>query len=108
VKRHEVWTASGGSGYAGKPRPIVIIQADRVQTDSVTFCGFTTSEAVPADYRPLIRASERNGLKNDSCLMVDKIMTVSKSKVGRKIGRLSIGEAAELDRAILFVLGFAD
>ena len=28
MKRGEVWTAAAGSGYAGKPRPVVIIQDD--------------------------------------------------------------------------------
>ena len=26
MKRDEVWTVSGGKDYAGKPRPIVIVQ----------------------------------------------------------------------------------
>ena len=43
MKRGEIWTAAAGSGYAGKPRPVVIIQDDRFDaTDSVTVCAFTT------------------------------------------------------------------
>jgi mRNA-degrading endonuclease toxin of MazEF toxin-antitoxin module len=42
----------GRSGYAGKPRPVVIVQDDRFDaTDSVTICGFTTD---PTE-APLIR-----------------------------------------------------
>ena len=29
MRRGEVWTAAGGPGYAGKPRPVVVIQDDR-------------------------------------------------------------------------------
>ena len=28
MRRSEVWTVSGGKDYAGKPRPVVIIQDD--------------------------------------------------------------------------------
>ena len=28
MKRGDIWTAAGGSGYAGKPKPVVIIQDD--------------------------------------------------------------------------------
>ena len=29
MRRGELWTASAGQGYAGKPRPVLIIQDDR-------------------------------------------------------------------------------
>ena len=28
MKRGEIWTMAGGSGYASKPRPVVIVQDD--------------------------------------------------------------------------------
>jgi len=28
VKRGEIWTVAGGEDYAGKPRPVVILQDD--------------------------------------------------------------------------------
>jgi mRNA interferase MazF len=39
--------------------------------------------------------------------MVDKITTVPKSKVGRRVGRLSEKDALRLNRAILVFLGLA-
>ena len=43
MRRGEVWTVSGGKDYAGKPRPVVIVQDDVFDaTDSVTICAFTT------------------------------------------------------------------
>ena len=48
VRRAEIWTVAGGSGYAGKPRPAVIIQDDRFDTDSVNICPFTTDLPTPA------------------------------------------------------------
>ena len=42
MKRGEVWTAAGGKDYAGKPRPIVIVQDDRFDaTDSITIYALT-------------------------------------------------------------------
>ena len=44
MTRGEVWTVSA-SGYAGKPRPAVIVQDDRFDaTASVTICVFTTDD----------------------------------------------------------------
>lgn len=28
MKRGEIWTVAGGGDYAGKPRPVVIVQHD--------------------------------------------------------------------------------
>ena len=43
MRRGEVWTVSGGRDYAGKPRPVVIVQDDAFDaTDSITICAFTT------------------------------------------------------------------
>lgn len=51
MKRGEVWIVAGGSDYAGKPRPAVIVQDDRFDaTASVTICAFTSD---PADAPPV-------------------------------------------------------
>jgi mRNA interferase MazF len=43
MRRGEIWTVSGGKDYAGKPRPVVIVQDDAFdETDSITICAFTT------------------------------------------------------------------
>lgn len=108
MKRGEVWTAAGGKDYAGKPRPVVIIQDDRFSaTASVTVCAFTTD---PTD-APLIRLdiapSDANGLREPSRLMIDKLTTIARSKLGRRIGRLDPAEIQRVNRAILVFLGIA-
>lgn len=63
MKRGEVWTVSG-TGYAGKPRPAVIVQDDRFDaTASVTICVFTSDETEAPLFRLSVSPSERNGLK---------------------------------------------
>ena len=107
MKRGEVWTVSG-AGYAGKPRPAVIVQDDRFDASaSVTICVFTTDETEAPLFRLLVTPSERNGLRLASRLMVDKLTTVSKDRLGTRIGRLDDEDMVRLNRAMLVFLGLA-
>jgi mRNA interferase MazF len=108
VRRGEVWTAAAGSGYAGKPRPVVIVQDDRFDaTDSVTVCGFTTDPTEAPLFRLLVEVSEQNGLNEPSSLMIDKLTTVRRAKLGERIGRLADEDMVRLDRAVVVFLGLA-
>jgi mRNA interferase MazF len=106
VRRGEVWTVTGGKDYAGKPRPCVIVQDDSFDgTASITICAFTTDETEAPLFRLLVEPNERNGLRSPSRLMVDKITTVPKSKVGTRLGRLDAEDVVRLNRAMLVFLG---
>lgn len=108
MKRGEVWTVSGGASYAGKPRPAVIVQEDRFEgTDSVTLCVFTTDPTDAPLLRLLIEPTDRNGLKSASRLMVDKITTVPKARLGKRIGRLRDEDVVRMNRALTVFLGLA-
>lgn len=108
MKRGEVWTAAAGSGYAGKPRPVVIIQDDCFAiTDSVTFCGFTTDVESAPNVRPKVEPTAQNGLREPSSLMVDKITTAPRAKMGERIGRLSQVDMSRLERSMVVFLGLA-
>jgi len=108
VKRGEVWTVAGGEGYAGKPRPVVIVQDDRFDgTVSVTVCAFTSDPTDVPLFRPAVEPSGTNGLITVCRLMVDKVTTVRKDKLGKRIGRLADGDLLRLDRALLIFLGLA-
>ena len=108
MKRGEVWTASAGAGYIGKPRPIVVIQDDRFDaTNSVTVCAFTTDLMDAPMLRPLVEASVQNGLHEPGSLMVDKITTVRRDKLGELLGRLSSEDMVRLERSIVVFFGLA-
>jgi mRNA interferase MazF len=108
VKRGEIWTASAGSGYAGKPRPVVLVQDDRFDAAaSITLCAFTTDPTEAPLIRILVEPSEANGLRSPSRIMVDKVTTVSRDKLGERIGRLSDEDLVRLNRALLIFLGLA-
>ncbi len=108
MKRGEIWTVAGGKDYAGKPRPAVIVQDDRFDaTDSITLCAFTTDPTDAPLLRLPVEPNERNGLREPCRLMVDKLTTVSKAKLGSRIGALDDGDVVRLNRAIVVFLGLA-
>ena len=108
MKRGEIWTAAGGKDYAGKPRPVVILQDGRFdRTDSITVCAFTTDPTEAPLFRLPVEPSERNGLRARCQLMVDKITTVPKSKLRARVGRLTDEDMVRLNRALLVFLGIA-
>jgi mRNA interferase MazF len=108
MRRGEVWTVAGGRGYAGKPRPAVILQDDRFDaTASITLCAFTTDPTDAPLFRLLIEPNATNGLRAACRLMVDKITTVARSKAGSRLGRLDDHDIVRLNRAVLVFLGLA-
>ncbi|HMH82551.1 MAG TPA: type II toxin-antitoxin system PemK/MazF family toxin [Gemmatimonadales bacterium] len=108
MRRGEIWTAAGGKDYAGKPRPVVIVQDDRFDaTDSMTVCAFTTDPTEAPLFRLPVAPDARNGLRSACRLMVDKITTVAKTKLGSRIGELDDEDMLRLNRAMLVFLGLA-
>ena len=108
MRRGDVWTVAGGKDYAGKARPVVILQDDSFDgTESITICAFTTDETEAPLFRLAVEPNERNGLRIPCRLMVDKGTTVPKSKLGAHIGRLDDGDVLRLNQAVLVFLGLA-
>jgi mRNA interferase MazF len=107
LKRGEIWTSAGGKDYAGKPRPALIVQDNSFDTDSVTVCGLTSELVNAADLRLMIEPTPDNGLQLTSQVMIDKVTTVPRVKLGKRIGRLNDGEMLRINRALLVFLGLA-
>lgn len=96
------------AGDFEKPRPALIIQADRFDaTASVTVLLLSST---PAD-APLIRLTAEptaaNGLRRPSQIMIDKTMTVRRDKVGEAFGRFDDETMAAVNRSLAVFLGFA-
>ncbi|NVO12998.1 MAG: type II toxin-antitoxin system PemK/MazF family toxin [Rhodoplanes sp.] len=109
MKRGEIWTVAAGAGYAGKPRPAIIVQSDLFDlTASVTICPLTRTDAPLSFVRFLIAPTQKNGLLVDSFAMVDKIVTVQTTKLGYRIGRLDDRDVPRLNQAVATFLGLAD
>ena len=107
MRRAEIWTVPGGSEHTGKPRPAVIVQDDHFDTDSVALCPFTTDPTDAPLLRLLIEPDSANGLAAPSRIMMDKITTVRRSRLGSKVGVLDDANVVRLNRALVVFLGIA-
>lgn len=108
MRRGDVWTASGGKHYAGKPRPVLIIQNDLFdETASVTVCPMTTDTVDVPLLRIPLEPDSANGLSVPSRIMVDKVTTMPKAKLGERIGRVSDTDMVALSRSLFVFLGLA-
>jgi mRNA interferase MazF len=108
VRRGELWTAAGGKHYAGKPRPVVVIQDDRFDaTSSVTVCPLTSDPTEIPLLRIPLSPSAANGLAAPSSIMLDKVTTMPRSKLGDRIGKVSDAEMIEFSRRLVVFLGLA-
>lgn len=106
MKRGEIWTAAGGTHYAGKPRPVLVVQDDRFDaTDSITICPLTSD---PTEI-PLLRIPLESdvGLSRASSIMVDKVTTMPRAKLGDRVGEVSDTDMLTLSRSLVVFLGLA-
>ena len=109
MRRGEIWTVAGGGDVTGKPRPAVIVQHDAFDgTDSVTICAFTSDPTDLPLFRIAVEPSPTNGLTAASRLMVDKITTVSRRRLGQCIGQLSRTDLHRLNQCAIVFLGLAN
>ena len=108
MRRGDICTVASAGGYAGKPRPAVIVQSDGFHENfSIVVCPFTSDPADAPIIRLVVEPSIANGLKSTSRLMVDKLSAGPKTKIGGVIGRLDDKEVLRLNRALLIFLGLA-
>ena len=96
-------------GDLGKPRPALIIQADRFERLATLTVLPITSTLVDA---PLLRVtlepSDTNGLRKRSQVMLDKISTIRCDKPGPRIETLNRDQLIEIERRLAVFLGLAD
>ena len=98
--------ADRAGDFTGKPRPAVVVQADVFDTlDSVTVCPLTAQDVGEAVTRLPIGPSPELPLDWPSWIVVDKVSTVRRTRIGRRIGCLSQAELQRLNGAIAVFLG---
>jgi len=92
-------------GDYGKPRPAVVVQSNLLgDLDSVVVCP-VTSELRTAAFRVTVEPTSANGLQLLSQVMVDKLSTLTRSKVSEPFGRFDEDLMRAVDRALLLVVG---
>lgn len=105
MNRGEIWTLLD-NGYASKARPVVIVQSDVIGSfDSVILCLLTSYESSTISTRVFIEPNRDNGLKAQSYVMTDKIVTVDKTMLGRCIGLLSKQQMMDVSKQLAVMLG---
>jgi mRNA interferase MazF len=107
VSRGDVVLVAAGSGFGGKPRPALVIQADTYSGLSTIVLALFTTTLTGATLRPHLRPTTSNGLMQPSDLMVDILVTVRRDRIGDVLGRLSPADMTQVERALLVFLGFA-
>jgi mRNA interferase MazF len=107
VKRGDIVTIVLPGAY-GKPRPALVVQSDLFDAlASVTVLPVTSELRAAPLLRISIEPTSDNGLRKSSQVMVDKVQTVPRDKVGDTIGRLHEDTLIAVDRAMAVFLGIA-
>lgn len=93
-------------GDFGKPRPALVIQSDRFDETGTVTVALVSSTLIEA---PLIRVSVEpnldNGLRKTSQIMIDKLMSARRDKLGSTIGRLDDETMLAVTRSLAVFLG---
>ena len=88
-----------------KERPVVVLTRD----SAIQYLEEVTVTPVTSTVRDLpseVLLSEEDGLRRRCAINLDHVQTVSTSKVGALITKISVSKTEELREALLFGLGF--
>lgn len=106
LSRGDLVIVSAPGSYA-KPRPSLVIQSDTFDGNGSLTVLLMTSH-LKSD-SPLIRhtlqPSDANGLLAPTDVMIDKIFTIPRGRMGQCIGHLTSTEMAEITSALAVFLG---
>jgi mRNA interferase MazF len=108
LKRGDVVIVALAGDY-GKPRPALVIQSDLFNEThaSVTIVPLTSTLVDAPIFRLTVEPSRANGLRSLSQLMIDKVTTVSRSRIAQSIGRLEDDLLLRVSRALALWVGIA-
>lgn len=95
-------------GDFGKPRRALIVQADAfAETGTVTLLLVSSTLIDVPLIRPTLHPTTENGLQKQSQVMIDKVMTVRRDKLGQPFGRLDDETMLSVTRSLAVFLGLA-
>lgn len=96
-------------GDFGKPRPALVVQSDLFNADHATISvlPITSSIVGVPVFRITLEPSVANGLRKVSQIMVDKIVSMKREKIGEAFGRLDDETMLRVNRALTVWLGVA-
>ncbi len=96
------WSPARGSERAGW-RPALVVQNDAgngspTYPNTIVVAVSTKGRHIPLHVR--LRTSKRSGLRKVSFAKCEQILTVSKERLAKRIGRIENGELREVNAAI--------
>lgn len=102
ITRGAVVIVSARGAYTGKPRPALVVQHDMFNPThaSVTVCPITSACVDAPLFRVALSPGERTGLTSASQVMVDKVVSVPRSSIVRKVGRCDEDAVQAVDDAL--------
>jgi len=107
VKRGSLITVVVPGAY-GKPRPALVVQSALFENHpSVTILPLTSELRDTPLFRITVEPTPANGLQQRSQIMVDKIQTIPREKVGAVLGVLEDSQLLAVNRSMALFLGFA-
>jgi mRNA interferase MazF len=105
MKRGDIITVALTGDY-GKPRPGLIVQSDLfLETGSVTMLPMTSHLTDAPLLRILVEPAEENGLTKTSQIMIDKLYTTPREKIGGVLGYLDAKIMLEVERSLAVFVG---
>jgi mRNA interferase MazF len=108
VKRGDVVVVALSGDY-GKPRSALIVQSDLFNEThaSVTMVPVTSTIVDAPLFRITLEPAAETGLRSVSQIMIDKVTTVKRDKVSKRIGRVGDETMLRVNRAIALWFGLA-
>lgn len=93
----------------GKPRPAVVVQADRFNENALTIlvCPLTSDITERLLLRPIVPASPDNGLRERSQIMTDKMLALRTDRIRGVLGSIDNSTRDELEHALVVLLDLA-
>ena len=109
MRRGDIVSVATPGDY-GKPRPAIIVQSDWFNEThaSILVCLLTSDLQDATLFRIPIEPNERNGLRQPSQIMVDKLLAVRRDRIGDRIGELDRETVVRLNRSLALFLGLSE
>jgi mRNA interferase MazF len=106
IKRGDIWTGVGRGDYAGKPRPMLILESEEFYENGSDIVALITSEdeLLSDILRYKLKATAENGLGHDSFVCLDKMAAISVTNLRTYCGKVSDEDMFEVEKRIARIL----
>ena len=102
MRRGDLVVVATRGPYTGKPHPALVVQSDLFNDThaSLTVCPITSDVLDAPLFRIAVPPGGRTGLAVASQIMVDKVVSVPRSAIDKRIGGCSPAELELVDDAL--------